>query len=150
MKYGKIFYGSIHLLIEIYPILIQFDVLEDFSSPFIIIPETGAQRELFVFGEVKESPIPRWADYPFSRDLAFLHRGGGFNGLSTGAASVYTAYVDNVLQSSFAVIQPDTTIKPNPEFGTYEKTSDDPLTVTYTFDDNGVVACFNSHEDDTR
>src|SRR6478609_4787845 len=63
---------------------------------------------------------------------------GGFNGLSTGAASVYTAYVDNVLQSSFAVIQPDTTIKPNPEFGTYEKTSDDPLTVTYTFDDKAV------------
>src|SRR6476659_466928 len=49
---------------------------------------------------------------------------GGFNGLSTGAASVYTAYVDNVLQGSFATIQPDTTIKPNPEFGTYEKTSD--------------------------
>src|SRR6476469_6536947 len=63
---------------------------------------------------------------------------GGFNGLSTGAASVYTAYVDNVLQGSFATIQPDTTIKPNPEFGTYEKTSDDPLTVTYTFNEKAV------------
>jgi hypothetical protein len=66
MEYGKVFYSGIYLLIEIYPILIQFDVLEDFCSPFIIIPETGAQRELFVFGDfllsvsdVKETSLSR-------------------------------------------------------------------------------------------
>ncbi len=63
---------------------------------------------------------------------------GGFNGLSSAANSVYTGYVDNLTQSSFATIQPDGTIKPNTEFGTYEKTSDDPLTVTYTFNDAAV------------
>ena len=63
---------------------------------------------------------------------------GGFNGLSSAANSVYTGYVDNLTQSDFATIQPDSTIKPNTEFGTYEKTSDDPLTVTYTFNDKAV------------
>ncbi len=51
---------------------------------------------------------------------------------------MYTGFVDNLLQSNFATILPDTTIKPNTEFGTYEKTSDDPLTVTYTFNDKAV------------
>lgn len=63
---------------------------------------------------------------------------GGFNGLSSAANSVYSGYVDNLTQSNFATIQPDGTIKPNTEFGTYEKTSDDPLTVTYTFNENAV------------
>ncbi len=63
---------------------------------------------------------------------------GGFNGSSTAANSVYTAYVDNLTQSNFVTVQPDTSLKPNTEFGTYEKTSDDPLTVTYTFDDKAV------------
>jgi peptide/nickel transport system substrate-binding protein len=63
---------------------------------------------------------------------------GGFNGISSAANSVYSGYVDNLTQGNFATIQPDGTIKPNTEFGTYEKTSDDPLTVTYTFDDKAV------------
>ena len=63
---------------------------------------------------------------------------GGYNGSTAGANSVYTAYVDNLTQSNFVVIQPDGTLKPNTEFGTYEKTSDNPLTVEYTFDENAV------------
>ncbi len=63
---------------------------------------------------------------------------GGYNGASAGANSVYTAYVDNITQSNFVVIQPDGTLKPNTEYGTYEKTSDSPLTVEYTFDENAV------------
>jgi peptide/nickel transport system substrate-binding protein len=62
----------------------------------------------------------------------------GFNVQSSAANSVYTGFVDNLLESNFATILPDTTIKPNTEFGTYEKTSDDPLTVTYTFNDKAV------------
>ena len=63
---------------------------------------------------------------------------GGFNGISSAANSVYTGYVDNITQSNFATIQPDGSIKPNTEYGTYEKTSDNPLTVKYTFADNAV------------
>jgi hypothetical protein len=42
MEHGKILHSGIHLLIEIYPILIQLDVLENFGSSFIIVPEAGA------------------------------------------------------------------------------------------------------------
>ena len=76
---------------------------------------------------------------------------GGFNVQSSSANSVYTGFVDNLLESNFATILPDTTIKPNTEFGTYEKTSDDPLTVTYTFNDKAVwsdgvpIDCDDAH-----
>jgi len=63
---------------------------------------------------------------------------GGFNGQSAGANSVYTAYVDNLTQANFVNVQPDGSLKANPEFGTYKKTSDTPLTVEYTFDENAV------------
>lgn len=63
---------------------------------------------------------------------------GGFNGQTAGANSVYTAYVDNLTQSNFVNVQPDGSLQPNPEFGTYEKTSESPLTVEYTFDENAV------------
>jgi hypothetical protein len=41
-KYGKIFYRRFSSLIEFYPILIQFDILENFGGPFIILPKPGA------------------------------------------------------------------------------------------------------------
>ena len=63
---------------------------------------------------------------------------GGYNGQSAGANSVYTAYVDNLTQKNFVDVQPDGSLKANPEYGTYEKTSDSPLTVEYTFDENAV------------
>ena len=46
--------------------------------------------------------------------------------------------MDNLTQSNFVNVQPDGSLKPNPEFGTYKKTSDSPLTVEYTFDENAV------------
>jgi peptide/nickel transport system substrate-binding protein len=61
-----------------------------------------------------------------------------YNANTANANSVYNSYVDNVTQQGFVKIQPDGTIKPNEDFGTYEKTSDDPLTVEYTFADDAV------------
>jgi peptide/nickel transport system substrate-binding protein len=61
-----------------------------------------------------------------------------FNSNTADVNSVYNAYVDNVTQSAFYKVQPDGSVKPNPDFGTYEKTSDDPLTVKYTFSDKAV------------
>lgn len=63
---------------------------------------------------------------------------GGFNGGSAGANSVYTGYVDNLVHSNFSEIQPDGTILPNETFGTYEKVSDDPLTIDYTIAEEAV------------
>lgn len=62
----------------------------------------------------------------------------GYNANTADNNSVYNAYVDNVTQSGFIDVQPDGSIKPNTDFGTYEKVSDDPLTVKYTFNDDAV------------
>ena len=63
---------------------------------------------------------------------------GGYNCNTSAANSVYCAYVDNVTQGALVQIQPDGSLKAKTEFGTYEKTSDDPLTVKITFSDAAV------------
>lgn len=55
-----------NIFIQLHPIFIELDVLEDLCSPGIIIPETGRKSELLIIcylvapvGNVKEtSPIP--------------------------------------------------------------------------------------------
>jgi peptide/nickel transport system substrate-binding protein len=61
-----------------------------------------------------------------------------YNANTADANSVYNTYVDNITQQGFIKVQPDGTVEPNEAFGTYEKTSDDPLTVEYTFADEAV------------
>ncbi|MEP6981189.1 MAG: ABC transporter substrate-binding protein [Nakamurella sp.] len=63
---------------------------------------------------------------------------GGYNCNTAAANSVYCAYVDNVTQGALVIVQPDGSLKPNTEFGTYKKTSDDPLTVEITIADGAV------------
>lgn len=63
---------------------------------------------------------------------------GGYNSNTASANSVYSAYVDNLTQSSFVTVQPDGSVKPNTEYGTYQKVSDNPLTIKYTFNDKAV------------
>ncbi len=41
-QYGKILYRRVSRLIEFYPILIQLDVLENFGSSFVVVPEPRA------------------------------------------------------------------------------------------------------------
>ncbi|GEO34696.1 peptide ABC transporter substrate-binding protein [Cellulomonas aerilata] len=61
-----------------------------------------------------------------------------YNSNTADANSVYNTYVNNITQSDFVKVQPDGTVEPNEALGTYEKTSDDPLTVEYTFADDAV------------
>jgi peptide/nickel transport system substrate-binding protein len=63
---------------------------------------------------------------------------GGYNSGNATANTVFSHYVDNLTQSNFAVIDPTGQVQRNTEFGTYQKISDDPLTVTYTIDDEAV------------
>ncbi len=62
----------------------------------------------------------------------------GYNANTADNNSVYNAFVDNLTQQGFYKVQPDGTVVPNEAYGTYEKTSDDPLTVEYTFADDAV------------
>ncbi len=63
---------------------------------------------------------------------------GGYNCSTAAANSVYCAYVDNVTQSALVVVQPDGSLTANTEFGSYTKTSDDPLTIDITIADEAV------------
>lgn len=61
-----------------------------------------------------------------------------YNANTGDVFSVYDAYVDNLTQQGFITVTPDGTIEANTTFGTYTKTSDNPLTVEYTFADDAV------------
>ncbi len=62
----------------------------------------------------------------------------GYNGNTADTNSVYNAVVNARLQEGFWYFGNDGTVYPNEDFGTYEKTSDDPLTVEYTISDAAV------------
>ena len=59
-----------------------------------------------------------------------------YNGLQSNTYTTYNSAVVDRMFSSFWYFGTDGTIIPNEDFGTYEKTSDDPLTVKYTISDD--------------
>ncbi|KUG54269.1 ABC transporter substrate-binding protein [Serinicoccus chungangensis] len=61
-----------------------------------------------------------------------------YNGDTAATNSTYNAVVNNQLQSGFWYWGTDGTIYPNEWFGSYERTSEDPLTVEYTISDDAV------------
>ena len=61
-----------------------------------------------------------------------------FNSDTSATNSTYNSVVNNQLQESFWYWGTDGTIYPNEHFGSYEQTSEDPLTVEYTISDDAV------------
>ena len=61
-----------------------------------------------------------------------------YNGNTSSTNSTYNAVVNNQLIGGFWYWGTDGTVYPNEWFGSYEKTSEDPLTVEYTISDNAV------------
>ncbi len=61
-----------------------------------------------------------------------------YNGNTAATNSTYNAVVNGRLQEGFWYWGTDGTVYPNEEFGTYEQTSEDPLTVEYTISDEAV------------
>ena len=59
-----------------------------------------------------------------------------YNGLQSNTYTTYNSAVVDRMFSSFWYFGTDGSIIPNEDFGTYEKTSDDPLTVKYTISDD--------------
>jgi peptide/nickel transport system substrate-binding protein len=58
-----------------------------------------------------------------------------YNSFTAAANSVYNAWVDNATQGAFVRVTPEGTLVHDEEFGHFEKISDDPLIVEYTFAD---------------
>ncbi|WP_299166739.1 ABC transporter family substrate-binding protein [uncultured Arthrobacter sp.] len=69
--------------------------------------------------------------------LAISQTPDSYNGNTANANSVYNTYVDNLIHSGFGAFSPEGWER-NEEFGSYEKTSDDPLTVKYTINEDAV------------
>jgi len=62
----------------------------------------------------------------------------GLNANTSVTNSVYNAVISSRLSSGFQYFGTDGTIYPDTDFGTYEVTSEDPLTVEYTISDDAV------------
>jgi hypothetical protein len=66
-KDGKVLNGRMNTFIQVYPVFIQLDVLENLRCPCIVVPKAGRKGELLVacyfispVSDVKEtSPTPR-------------------------------------------------------------------------------------------
>jgi peptide/nickel transport system substrate-binding protein len=71
-------------------------------------------------------------------NIAISQAPTGFNGNTSSTNSVYNTYIDNLTSSGFAAFAANGNLEPNPDFGSYEKISDDPLTVRYTINDDAV------------
>jgi peptide/nickel transport system substrate-binding protein len=63
-----------------------------------------------------------------------------YNGSTVEGNSSANAVVLNQVLRGFYYFSPDGSVTPDKDFGTYEKTSDDPLTVKYTFNDKAVFS----------
>ncbi|WP_298251518.1 ABC transporter family substrate-binding protein [uncultured Arthrobacter sp.] len=61
-----------------------------------------------------------------------------YNGNTAATNAVYNTYVDNLSSSAFVSYSPSGSLEQNTDFGSYEKTSDDPLTVKYTINEDAV------------
>ena len=61
-----------------------------------------------------------------------------YNNNTADAGAAANTVVMNQVQRGFANFAPDGKILPDTEFGTFEKTADDPLTVKYTFADKAA------------
>lgn len=61
-----------------------------------------------------------------------------YNTQSSGGNASQNSIVMNRVTPGFWRYGPDGTLDPETDFGTYEKTGDDPLTITYTFNDAAV------------
>ncbi|MBG6216661.1 peptide/nickel transport system substrate-binding protein [Arthrobacter sp. CAN_A6] len=71
-------------------------------------------------------------------NVAISQTPDAYNGDTANANSVYNTYVDNLVHSGFVAFNAEGNLERDEDFGTYEKTSDDPLTVKYTISDDAV------------
>ncbi|MHA7262622.1 ABC transporter family substrate-binding protein [Arthrobacter sp. TMN-37] len=71
-------------------------------------------------------------------NVAISQTPDAYNSYTANANSVYNTYVNNVVHSTFVAFNAEGELQRNEEFGTFEKTSDDPLTVKYTINEDAV------------
>lgn len=88
-------------------------------------------------GETTESETTEDANLASSISVAISQAPDFYNGSTSKSNSVYNTYVDNLVHSNFSEYSPEGVLR-NEEFGTFEKVSDEPLTVKYTINEDAV------------
>ncbi|MFJ7750627.1 ABC transporter family substrate-binding protein [Arthrobacter sp. NPDC097144] len=86
-------------------------------------------------GDTADAETTEDANLASSISVAISQAPDFYNGSTSKSNSVYNTYVDNLVHSNFSEYSPEGVIR-NEEFGTFEKVSDDPLTVKYTIDED--------------
>lgn len=86
-------------------------------------------------GETADSDTTEDANLASSISVAISQAPDFYNGGTSKSNSVYNTYVDNLVHSNFSEYSPEGVIH-NDEFGTFEKVSDDPLTVEYKINED--------------
>ena len=71
-------------------------------------------------------------------NIAISQAPDAYNSNTSNANSVYNTYVTNLTMSNFAAMNSDGELTPNPDMGSYEKVSEDPLTIKYTIHEDAV------------
>ncbi|MBG6223662.1 peptide/nickel transport system substrate-binding protein [Arthrobacter sp. CAN_A2] len=91
-------------------------------------------------GGTAETPASEGAEENLAStiNIAISQAPTAYNGQTAATNAVYNTYVDNLTSSGFAAFAANGNLEPNEEFGTYEKTSDDPLTIKYTINEDAV------------
>jgi len=78
------------------------------------------------------------ATAPITFTWAYEQEFSAYNQTTADSNQLANAVVLNQVIRGFWYFAPDGTVAPDTEYGTYEKTSDEPLTVVYTFNDKAV------------
>jgi peptide/nickel transport system substrate-binding protein len=91
-------------------------------------------------GGTAETPASEGAEENLAStiNVAISQAPTGYNGNTATTNAVYNTYIDNLTQSNFVSFNPQASLDQDEAFGTYEKTSDDPLTVKYTINEDAV------------
>lgn len=75
---------------------------------------------------------------PITVTLGYAQEFSAYNPNTPDGTALANSIILGQVIRSFYYFKPDGTLTPDTEFGTYEKTSDNPLTVKYTFNDKAV------------
>ncbi|OLT32483.1 hypothetical protein BJF82_15145 [Kytococcus sp. CUA-901] len=103
---------------------------------------SGEESEGDMGGEEGSTALADMGEVTTNDDTVSFSSGAeeynAYNGNTANTNSTYNAVVNNQLHSGFWYWGTDGTIYPNEWFGSYEQTSEDPLTVEYTISDDAV------------
>jgi peptide/nickel transport system substrate-binding protein len=89
-------------------------------------------------GGGSDEPSDNTSSEPITFTYGYEQEWQAYNSITTGTNASQNAIPMNRVVLGFWYFAPDGSVAPETDFGSFEKTSDDPLTVQYTFADDAV------------